>query len=118
MGYRNMLELDVEDSGGSHATLAAGGLRLRGLDRRSHGGPRATVAIRPEDFAVGAGGANEIRARVAVVEYRGHELAVEAVAAGEQRLHVLTDERVAPGDEITLGVAPERVLVFDSEAPS
>jgi putative spermidine/putrescine transport system ATP-binding protein len=119
MGYRNMLELDVEGRDGSHVTLAARDLRLRGHDRRRGDGRRATVAIRPEDFTVNAGGPNEIRAHVAVVEYRGHELAVEAVAAGERRLHVLTDERVAPGDEVTLGVAPERVMVFDTEeAPS
>jgi putative spermidine/putrescine transport system ATP-binding protein len=115
MGYRNMLDLDVEGGDGSHVTLAAGDLRLRGLDRRRGDGRRATVAIRPEDFTVGAGGPNEVRAQVAVVEYRGHELAVEAVAAGERRLHVLTDERVVPGDEVTLGVAPDRVLVFDPE---
>jgi putative spermidine/putrescine transport system ATP-binding protein len=115
MGYRNMLELPVEKSDGSHATVAGGALRLRGLDRRRGDGTKATVAIRPEDFTVGAGAANEIRARVAVAEYRGHVLAVEAVAPDERRLHILTEERLAPGDEVALGVAPERVLVFDSE---
>ena len=114
MGYRNMLALPVVDGDGRHATVGGGGLRLRGLDRRDGGGSDAVVAIRPEDFTVGGGGPNEVAARVAVVEYRGHELAVEAVA-GDERLHILTDERLAPGDEVTLAVAPDRVLVFDGE---
>jgi putative spermidine/putrescine transport system ATP-binding protein len=117
MGYRNMLDLPVAGSDGAHATLGDGDLRLRGLDRRAGDGPRAVVAIRPEDFSVGAGRENEISARVEVVEYRGHELAVEVVA-GDERLHVITDERLAPGDEVTLDVAPDRVLVFDREAAS
>ena len=62
MGYRNMLELDVAKAGGDHATVANGGLRLRGLDRRTGDGRHAVVAIRPEDFTVG-GGENEIRVR-------------------------------------------------------
>jgi hypothetical protein len=70
MGYRNMLELDVAKASGDHATVANGGLRLRGLDRRTGDGRHAVVAIRPEDFTVG-GGENEIRVRVEVVEYRG-----------------------------------------------
>ncbi len=116
MGYRNIFELGVEESDGEHATVTEeGALRLRGLDRRRGEGRRATIAIRPEDFTVGAGGANEIQARVAVVEYRGHVLAVEAVVGEDRRLHFLTDERVVPGDDVSLGVAPERVMVFDSD---
>src|SRR5918992_1507273 len=79
MGYRNMLSLPVVDSDGRHATVGGGALRLRGLDRRDGDGRDAVVAIRPEDFTVGAGAPNELAARVAVVEYRGHEQAVEAV---------------------------------------
>jgi putative spermidine/putrescine transport system ATP-binding protein len=115
MGYRNMLELEVVEGDGTHATVADGGLRLRGLDRRAADARRAVVAIRPEDFTVGAGGENDVSARVEVVEYRGQQLAVEALAAGGRRLHVLTDQRLAPDDQITLGVAPDRVLVFDAE---
>ena len=114
MGYRNILELEVTGGDGAHTTVEAGGLRLRGLDRRRGEERRATVAIRPEDFVVDAGGANELRAQVAVVEYRGHEQAVEAVV-GDRRLHVLTDKRLAPGDDVTLEVPPERVMVFDRE---
>jgi putative spermidine/putrescine transport system ATP-binding protein len=59
---------------------------------------------------------NEIRARVQVVEYRGNDLAVEAVTEGERAIHIITGERLVPGDQVTLSVAPERVLVYDAEA--
>jgi hypothetical protein len=113
MGYRNMLEMDVAKAGGDHATVANGGLRLRGLDRRTGDGRHAVVAIRPEDFTVG-GGENEIRLRVEVVEYRGRSWP-------SRRLGPPSDDcrsspaRLAPGDEITLGVASDRVLVFDAK---
>lgn len=84
MGYRYMLELDVAKAGGGHATVANGGLRLRGLDRRTGDGRHAVVAIRPEDFTVG-GGENEIRCAGGRRVPRS-QLAVEAVAAAERRL--------------------------------
>jgi putative spermidine/putrescine transport system ATP-binding protein len=115
MGYRNIFALPVGEADGEHVTVGDEGLRLRGVDRRGGDGRRATVAIRPEDVAVGAAGVNEIRARVSVVEYRGHGLAVEAVTPDGREVHVLTDERLVPGDEVTLSAPPERVLVFDEE---
>ena len=114
MGYRNLFELAVERCGGDGVSVAGGDLRLRGVDRRHGQGAAATVAIRPEDFSVGAG-PNELRARVAVVEYRGHALAVEARTEAGRAVHLLTGERLVPGDEVTVSVAPERVLVFDSD---
>jgi putative spermidine/putrescine transport system ATP-binding protein len=114
MGYRNIFDLTVDGAGDHRVMLAEPGLRLEGVDRRDGGGPRAVVAVRPEDFEVG-GGPNEIRARVQVVEYRGNDLAVEAVTEGERAIHIITGERLVPGDQVTLSVAPERVLVFDAE---
>jgi putative spermidine/putrescine transport system ATP-binding protein len=118
MGYRNMLELTVEATHGNEVTVADSDTQLRGVDRRRRGGGRggrAIAAIRPEDFTVGRGGVNALRARVAVVEYRGRGLAVEALMAGERGLHIVTDQRLVPGDEVALTVAPERVLIFDAE---
>ncbi len=119
MGYRNMLELEVEEAKGEPAgnglvTVGAPGIRLRGTDRRQGDGRKVMCAIRPEDLSVG-GGENELRARVVVVEYRGHENAVEAVTPEGQVLHLLTDQRLVPGDDVTLSADPARVLVFDTE---
>jgi putative spermidine/putrescine transport system ATP-binding protein len=115
MGYRNLFELEVEHGEGDHVTVAGPGVRLRGVDRRRGDGRAATVAIRPEDVAVGAAGPNELRARVVVAEYRGHGLAIEAVTDDGRAIHVLTEERLAPGDEVRLSVAADRVLVFDTD---
>jgi putative spermidine/putrescine transport system ATP-binding protein len=114
MGYRNLFAMQVEGERAGHVTLSEQGLRLEGIDRRRGAGRGATVAIRPEDFVVGAG-PNEIRARVAVVEYRGHDLAVEALTAGDRAIHLLTGERLVPGDQVTVSVTPDRVLVFDAD---
>jgi putative spermidine/putrescine transport system ATP-binding protein len=116
MGYRNMFEVSVVEAVDGHVTVEYAGLRLRGLDRRHGQERKAVVAIRPEDLAVGAEGLNRLRARVAVAEYRGHSLAVEAVTPDERQIHILTEERLAPGDEVEVGVAQERVLVFDGGA--
>jgi putative spermidine/putrescine transport system ATP-binding protein len=50
-----------------------------------------------------------------VVEYQGSELVVTAEAAG-LRLQLRTKQRVAPGEEVTVGVDPARVLVFESSS--
>jgi putative spermidine/putrescine transport system ATP-binding protein len=115
MGYRNLFALPVE-AGGDRVALAEPGLRLQGVDHRRGQASTAMVAIRPEDFVVGPG-PNEVRARVAVVEYRGHALAVEALTEGGRAIHLLTGERLVPGDAVTVSVAPDRVLVFDSDEP-
>jgi putative spermidine/putrescine transport system ATP-binding protein len=117
MGYRNMLELEVgEAKAGGHGllTVGAAGISLRGTDRRKGDGRKVMCAIRPEDLSVG-GGENELRARVVVVEYRGHENAVETVTPENHVLHLLTDQRLVPGDDVTLSADPARVLVFDAE---
>jgi putative spermidine/putrescine transport system ATP-binding protein len=115
MGYRNIFTLPVEHADAGRATVSEPGLRLEGSDRRVRRSSTATVAIRPEDFALNGGGANEIEARIEVVEYRGRGLAVEAITAAGRPLHFLTAERIVPGDSVTLGVAPDRVLVFDDD---
>jgi putative spermidine/putrescine transport system ATP-binding protein len=117
MGYRNMLALDLQgDEGGGDGLLTVGapGITLRGTDRREGDGRKVMCAIRPEDLSVG-GGENELRAQVVVVEYRGHENAVEAVTPEGRALHLLTDQRLVPGDDVTLSADAARVLVFDAE---
>ena len=54
-----------------------------------------------------------IRGRVYVVEPLGRQREV-TVEIGENRVAVVTPhEDVAPGDQVTISVAPERVLMFD-----
>ena len=49
---------------------------------------------------------------VKVVEYHGRELLVEADLEGGQTVHFRTETRLAAGDRVSLGVAPDRVLVY------
>ena len=115
MGYRNLLHLEVAGAEGDRVRLKEPGLALEGINGNGHPGKQAIAAIRPEDFAVDAGGPNQVEVTIEVVEYQGRELSVEAVTGGGRKLHFRTPERLKPGDRAVLGVKPERVLVFGEE---
>jgi putative spermidine/putrescine transport system ATP-binding protein len=112
MGYRNLFDVDVESYDGGRATLKGPSLRLDGRALAEVRPGHALAAIRPEDFVVGANGANALSATVSVVEYHGRELLVEADLPGGQTVHFRTPERLAAGESVQLGVEPERVLVY------
>jgi putative spermidine/putrescine transport system ATP-binding protein len=84
------------------------------------------VGVRPEDLTVvdakTAGGdpgtgvpPDTFQAVVEVVEYQGHELAVEARTAEGLRLHLKSRERPGPGDVLTLTARASRLLAFPAE---
>ena len=115
MGYRNLLEMEAEvGASDGQVIVGAKGFKLRGTDRRDGSGRRVICAIRPEDLQPGDG-PNPVDARVVVAEYRGQDIAIEAMTEQGTALHVLTTERLVPGDTVTLSADPERVLVFDAE---
>ena len=60
MGYRNVLELDVESEQGGRVVANGHGLRLPASPSRRLAGKRMAVAIRPEEIVVGAAGENII----------------------------------------------------------
>ena len=113
MGYRNVLELKTGKRDGSRIALEGSGLTLQGSVKQDPGST-AAVALRPEDLSIGAG-PNAITGRVENVEYGGHDSLVDVKTAQGILLHARTDARVKTGDEVTLTVAPERVLVYPSE---
>jgi putative spermidine/putrescine transport system ATP-binding protein len=128
MGFRNLLQLKVAETGGEHVVVEGSGLRLPATAMGELSvGDDVVAGVRPEDLVArstaGAAGASvgevSIPAVVEVVEYQGRELAVEARTKGGLRLHVRTPERLAPGDDVTLSVDPARLLVFPrgAEAP-
>jgi len=119
MGYRNVIEMDVEARSGESVVLARAGLRLQGRAKQALPGRRAMAAVRPEDFSDAAAeveGPNRIEARVESVEYCGRDSLLELVlagdGAGELRLHARTTRAVAPGAVVRFAVRPERVLVY------
>src|ERR1044072_9689902 len=111
MGYRNVLELKVGARNGNDVTLEGSGLGLQGTAKQDLSGPRASVAIRPEDLSIGSG-PNAIVGRVENVEYGGHDSLVDVKTAQGVLLHARTGARVKIGDEVGLPVSPERVLVY------
>jgi putative spermidine/putrescine transport system ATP-binding protein len=112
MGYRNLLELEATRADGDHVIVEGPGLRLTGSKGDEVTAGAAVAAVRPEDFVIGETDGNAIDVTVAVAEYHGRELSVEAMTRAGTRLYFRTQERVGPGDQITLGVPRQRVLVF------
>jgi putative spermidine/putrescine transport system ATP-binding protein len=117
MGYRNVIELDVEREEGDRVMLSGPDLGLTGLRKQALKGGRATVAIRPEEIIVGEApdGANTITARVDNVEYCGRDSLLEVVTASGTLLHVRAPGAVALGDTVRMHIPVDRTLVYPSE---
>jgi putative spermidine/putrescine transport system ATP-binding protein len=113
MGFRNLLELDVEAVAGGEATLRGPWGALRGTVRQAVTGARAVAAIRPDEIAIGPAGApNAILGEVEGVEYHGRDCLVEISAAGGLRLYARSHGRIERGTVVHAAVPPERVLVY------
>ncbi|HET7506394.1 MAG TPA: ABC transporter ATP-binding protein [Kofleriaceae bacterium] len=128
MGYRNLLELDVDARAGDQVTLRGPWGALRGTVQQELAGSRAIAAIRPDEIAVvkadadsadPAGNAgntgnagNAIRGEVDGVEYYGRDCLIEIVATGGQRLYARSHARIERGAAVHAVVPPERVLVY------
>jgi putative spermidine/putrescine transport system ATP-binding protein len=121
MGFRNVLELDVEALAGDAVTLRGPWGRLRGTLKQAlagGGAVAAVAAIRPDEIALGPAGApNAIPGEVEGVEYYGRDCLAEIVAAGGLRLYARTHGRLARGETVHASVPPERVLVYPANPP-
>ena len=118
MGFRNLLELDVDAETGDAVTLRGAWGTLRGTVVQPLDGRRAVAAIRPDEIAIGAAdAANAIPGEVDGVEYYGRDCLVEIVAAGGVRLYARSHGRVARGATVHAAVPPERVLVYPIPRP-
>jgi putative spermidine/putrescine transport system ATP-binding protein len=116
MGYRNVLELGIQETHAGTVTLSGGGLRLEGTVKQPLAGARACAAFRPEDIVVGAAGPNRIEGRIDNVEYCGRDSLLDVRTASGTLVHARTFARAQAGDTVELSVPPERVLVYPAEA--
>jgi len=107
MGYRNELAATVEQAA-DNQVLLSGGLRGHAMAslRESE---RVRAAIRPEDLVLGEG---PLRGRVDNIEYGGRDSLIDVVLADGTRLHVRSPARARLGDEVSIGFAPQRLLVY------
>jgi len=113
MGFRNLFELDVEEVAGDAVTLRGPWGALRGTRKQPLDGPRAMVAVRPDEIAIGAADApNAIPGEVDGVEYYGRDCLVEIAVAGGLRLYARSAGRIERGATVHAAVRPERVLVY------
>jgi putative spermidine/putrescine transport system ATP-binding protein len=113
MGFRNLVELDVDAVSGDAVTLRGAWGALRGMVVQPPIGARAIAAIRPDEIAIGPAGApNAIAGEVEGVEYYGRDCLIEIVAAGGLRLFARAPGRVERGAVVHAAVRPERVLVY------
>jgi putative spermidine/putrescine transport system ATP-binding protein len=113
MGYRNMLELDVDAVTGDEVTLRGPWGTLRGTARQKLPGPRAFAAVRPDEIVIGPeGAANAIAGAVENVEYYGRDCLVELSVAGGERLYARAQGRLERGTTVHATVPAARVLVY------
>jgi len=113
MGYRNVLELDVEGEEGDRVTLSGPGIRLVGTRKLPLSGKRACVAIRPEEAAIGdAGAVNAIAGEVVNVEYGGRDSLVDVRTPAGAVLHVRSAQPLRAGQMTHVQVPVERALVY------
>jgi len=118
MGYRNMLEFDLESATAETAVLASKDVRLSGMTFGPIEAKRAVAAIRPEDILVNGPGPNRLQVTAEVVEYHGREILVLARLPAGEALYIRTEERCVAGDSIVVAVPPERVLIYPADAPA
>ena len=113
MGFRNVLELDVDGQDGDAVTLRGAWGTLRGTATQTLDGRRAVAAIRPDEIAIGAADAgNAIAGVVESVEYYGRDCLVEIATDGGHRLFVRSHARIDRGATVHAAVPPARVRVY------
>jgi putative spermidine/putrescine transport system ATP-binding protein len=121
MGYRNLIDVEVESISGKLARVTCGGLSLDAtLVQPAVTGDTVRLAIRPSDLLVASSatstdGRNTFDALVNVIEYRGREFAVGVTTTMGQNLFVEAEVAPVPGEKVTLSVDPARALLYHSD---
>jgi multiple sugar transport system ATP-binding protein len=102
-------------SGNAGLQFECAGLRLPvAVGRSGQQSRKVTLGVRPEDITLGGNGAASIRGRIALISPLGSEQHVSvATSGGEIVVRLPKAIKVAAGDCIELGVAPDRLHVFD-----
>jgi putative spermidine/putrescine transport system ATP-binding protein len=123
MGYRNLLDLDIERVNENRVFLAGAGIRLEGVAQEPLTTGRAIASIRPDEIQVGAPEmsqeavdlGNVLLGQAEIVEYCGRDYLVDVLTSSGLLLHARTQKRVVAGERLCLTIPAERVLVFSPE---
>jgi putative spermidine/putrescine transport system ATP-binding protein len=129
MGFRNIWEAKIEDikENGDEARITINingnslisqvkftptNQRLRSaLQQALKSKETVNTAIRPEDFVIGQGETNNLKAQVDIVEYLGQVSNVTALC-NCNRAELRSSEKVSQGEALNLWIPPEKLLVF------
>jgi putative spermidine/putrescine transport system ATP-binding protein len=121
MGYRNLIDVEVESVAGRLARVAGAGLSLDAtLVQPAVTGDTVRLAIRPSDLVVASPGAstegdNTFDALVNVIEYHGREFSVGVTTTSGQNLFVQAEVAPVASEKVTLSVDPARALLYHSD---
>jgi putative spermidine/putrescine transport system ATP-binding protein len=121
MGYRNLIDVEVESVSGNLARVTGGGLSLNAtLVQPAITGDTVRLAIRPSDLlvtssATSTDGNKTFDALVNVVEYHGREFSVGVTTTMGHNLFLQAEVAPVPGEKVTLSVDPARALLYHSE---
>jgi putative spermidine/putrescine transport system ATP-binding protein len=129
MGFRNLWEARVETVNTNNDVLEVGidvnGVKLLARNRFTPGHKTflekaiqnqepVHTAIRPEDITLGSS-ANSMTCQVDVVEYLGQVSQISAKLINGIRVDLRPAQRAKTGELITIGVQPEKILLFTKE---
>jgi putative spermidine/putrescine transport system ATP-binding protein len=117
MGYRNVLDLDVDGEDGDRVTLSGPDIRIMGTRKLPLAGKHAAVAFRPEEANLVEPGlaTNAITGRVVNVEYCGRDSLIDVKTPSGTLLHARSVSQPALGDTVAVQVPVERALVYPVE---
>jgi len=116
MGYRNLLSMETDKNRvNGQVNLSGRGISLvSSSTAEGIAAGQVLVAIRPDDFIVREVQGNRIDAVVRSVEYQGRDFSIEVRTDQGIALFIRTLENHPIGAPITLGVRPDRVMVYPS----
>lgn len=115
------------DTGGSLALACAGGMKrlsFSGAVDPARVGAEATLGFRPQEVKIARanGGGNTVPCTVRLTEFQGETtvltLSIDGAAgSAEVKAVVSATERYRAGETVWLIVAPDKIHLFDGEAP-
>ena len=114
MGFRNLFSVETASAEGEQGIVGASshGNFFRATAQRPIQSGRAIMAIRPEDFQLGAVDGNALKVRAVVVEFSGHTFVVEGVTEAGEVIHLRLKDRVQAGDVFEVGFSQHSALLF------
>ncbi len=111
MGYRNQLTMKGQPSTATAGTTRVSGHGIAFVTEGVINGA-VTVAIKPDDVALGRTSENSVEGVVRSVEYQGRDHEVQIEISRDLTLFARLKQRVVVGDHITVNVPRDRIMVY------